>query len=107
MTETRNQKAPKAEYPATVDRPLAAEPDVKAMVAPPAALRWFEPNTCHTVSAGQSRSHRMVAPAFACRWERFADRLWARPDGWPQSLIVALSWLNAGRLGCSDGRWSG
>jgi hypothetical protein len=37
MTETRNQKAPKAEYPATVDRPLAAEPDVKAMVAPPAA----------------------------------------------------------------------
>ncbi|MER7377950.1 hypothetical protein [Streptomyces lanatus] len=34
MTETRNQKAPEAEYPATVDRLLVAEADVAAMVAP-------------------------------------------------------------------------
>src|SRR5262245_3171657 len=33
-TETRNQNAPKAEYPATVDRPLVAEADVAATVAP-------------------------------------------------------------------------
>lgn len=34
MTETRNQKAPKAEYPATMDRLLVAEADVAATVAP-------------------------------------------------------------------------
>jgi len=46
------------------------------------SLRWFEPNTCHAISAGQSRCHRMVAPAFACRCERFADR-WRRFLGQP------------------------
>ena len=34
MAETRNQKAPKAEYPATVDRPLVAEPHIEAMATP-------------------------------------------------------------------------
>src|SRR5882724_3572375 len=34
MTEARNQKAPKAEYPARVDRPLVAEPDMAAKAAP-------------------------------------------------------------------------
>jgi hypothetical protein len=33
MAETRNQKAPKTEYPASVDRPLAAELDMAAKVA--------------------------------------------------------------------------
>jgi hypothetical protein len=44
--------------------------------------RWFEPNTCHPVSAGQSRCHRMVAPVFACGLrtvgEGFLGQLWAR-----------------------------
>src|SRR6516165_2942906 len=38
------------------------------------AHRWFAPTTCASASAGQSQCHRMMAPAFACRWERFADR---------------------------------
>ena len=33
-TAARNQKAPNAEYPATLDRPLDAEPDVAAKMMP-------------------------------------------------------------------------